>query len=184
MNGPVARNVGEDFSPPAGRPLAPERVQPVYPQRKRNRLPAEIYRQGGAFFLTTTVRNRRRAFSSAAVASRCLSILRDVAAKSGVEIDTYCLMPDHLHLLATAEENVDIVAFVHRFKQAAAIECNREIGWQGAFWQASYYDHVLREIEDVGPIRDYILGNPVRARIVEDSDDYPFAAFLAPEPQE
>lgn len=41
-------------------------------------------------------------------------------------------------------------------------------------WQASFYDHVLRDDEtDLFVIR-YILENPVRAGLVERCEDYPF----------
>ena len=168
--------VGEDFSPPASKPRLP-----AYPRRKRNRLVSEVYKEGGAFFLTTTVRERRKAFSNDQAANTCIRALTKVAAAAIVQIDSYCLMPDHLHLLVVAEEGIDVLAFMRRFKQTAAIECNRALGWRGSFWQSSYYDHVVRRIENMESIRDYIVGNPIRAGIVENPEDYPFSAAVATE---
>jgi len=159
-------HVGEDFSPPA------------LPRRKGNRLPPQVYRQGGSFFLTTTVRNRRQAFSDPDAATCCLSALREVATKLNVEIDTYCLMPDHVHLLVMACEGIDVAEFMYRFKQASGFECNRQLAWRGPFWQASYYDHVVRRSEDIESVRAYVLANPVRAGIVENPEEYPFAGCL------
>ena len=144
-------------------------------------MPPAVYRQGGAFFLTAAVRDRRRPFSNPVVATRCLSTLREAAAKLGVEVDTYCLMPDHLHLLTIAGEGVDVAEFMYRFKQASGFECNRQLGWQGPFWQASYYDHVVRRSEDIESIRAYVLANPVRAGLVDNPEEYPFAGSLVTE---
>ena len=162
-------HVGEDFSPPA------------LPRRKKNRLPAEVHREGGAFFLTATVRDRRRPFSNPRTATKCLSILRETAAKLGVEVDTHCLMPDHVHLLITAQEGIDVADFMYRFKQASGFDCNRQLGWSGPFWQASYYDHLIRKSEDVESVRAYILGNPVRVGIVDDVEEYPYGGSLVSE---
>jgi REP element-mobilizing transposase RayT len=87
-------------------------------------------------------------------------------------------MPDHVHLLITASEGTDAAAFMYRFKQASGFACNRLLGRQGPFWQASYYDHVVRKDEGVEMVRAYVLENPVRAGLVENAEDYPCSGSL------
>jgi hypothetical protein len=41
-------------------------------------------------------------------------------------------------------------------------------------WQRSYYDHILREDEDVVGVARYVLENPVRAGLVTEVIQYPF----------
>jgi REP element-mobilizing transposase RayT len=130
------------------------------------------------FFFTANVRGSRTAFSAPGVAARCLNLLQKTADELDVEVDTFCLMPDHIHLLVLTQEGVDVATFMYRFKQASGFECNQQLGWQGPFWQASYYDHVVRRDEDIESIRAYVLGNPVRAGIVEDAEKYPYAGSL------
>ena len=67
---------------------------------------------------------------------------------------------------------------MYRFKQASGFACNKLLGWQGPFWQASYYDHVVRRDEDIEAVRDYVLENPVRAGLVENAEDYPCSGSL------
>jgi len=161
-------NVGEGFSPPE------------LPRRKPNRLPFEVYRSGGPFFLTASVRGRRRAFSSSEAVACCLSALRETADKQGLGISEYCFMPDHVHLLVVAPDGADVMAFMQRFKQASGFACNRLLGEKGPFWQRSYYDHVLRREEDLESVRGYINENPVRAGLVEVPEEYPFSgSFVA-----
>ena len=95
-----------------------------------------------------------------------------------MEIDTYCVMPDHTHLIAVAPDGVDVAAFMYHFKRAAGFACNRLLGWQGPFWQRSYHDHVIRKEEDLDAVRRYVLENPIRAGLVEEPEDYPFAGSL------
>jgi len=42
-------------------------------------------------------------------------------------------------------------------------------------WQPSFYDHVLRNDEDVFKFAKYILNNPVRRKIVTNYKDYQFS---------
>jgi len=49
---------------------------------------------------------------------------------------------------------------------------------QRLLWQKSFYDHVLRQDEDVQHTVNYILGNPVRNQMVEQARDYPYSGSL------
>jgi REP element-mobilizing transposase RayT len=84
-------------------------------------------------------------------------------------------MPDHVHLLLLGTDRADIIAFVRDFKQRSGFACNRLLQQRGAFWQKSYYDHVLRGEEDIESVAKYIWGNPVRAGLVDEVSRYPFS---------
>ena len=90
-------------------------------------------------------------------------------------------MPDHLHLLVGAGANADLMGFVKRFKQATGWWfLNRYLAGSPkasptSLWHKSYHDHVVRSEEDLLQIAMYILGNPVRAGLVESFEDYAFS---------
>ncbi|WP_155312116.1 transposase [Desulfosarcina ovata] len=47
-------------------------------------------------------------------------------------------------------------------------------GRNGALWARAYHDHALRSDEDLKTVARYIIGNPVRAGLVERVGDYSF----------
>jgi hypothetical protein len=51
-------------------------------------------------------------------------------------------------------------------------------GFPSSLWHKSYHDHVVRSEEDLLQIAEYILGNPVRAGLVESAAEYPFSGSL------
>jgi REP element-mobilizing transposase RayT len=57
---------------------------------------------------------------------------------------------------------------VHRFKSLTAAKYRRGVrndGWQpftGRLWQRNYYEHVIRDEDELGRIRQYITDNPAR----------------------
>jgi hypothetical protein len=45
-------------------------------------------------------------------------------------------------------------------------------------WQSGFHDRVLRSGDDPCLLARYIVENPVRAKIVEQSDQYPFGGII------
>jgi len=82
-------------------------------------------------------------------------------------------MPDHLHWLFQSLTNRPFSIAVNNVKSMTAREINRRYSRIGQVWQKGFYDRAIRSDEDVVGIARYIIGNPVRARIVRQVGDYP-----------
>ena len=156
-------------------------TRPRSAPRKPIRLDADAYADTGAICsVTFAVRDRRRVFAHPAVARAAVDVLRSHAARTGVRLYAYCVMPDHVHLVVKPSLSCDITAFVGQFKNLAQRAAWR-FGVEGAFWQRSFWDHFLRVAEDLETVVQYVLDNPVRAGLVERREDYPFSGTLLPE---
>jgi len=81
-------------------------------------------------------------------------------------LDAYCVMPNHVHLVCTPLENqassIPISEIMHSLKGYTGYQANKLLGRQGTFWQHESYDHVVRD-DDYQRIVQYVLDNPVRA---------------------
>jgi hypothetical protein len=55
-------------------------------------------------------------------------------------------------------------------KGSTARGCNQALGCTGTFWQADSYDHIVRDLEQLVQIRQYVADNPRNARITVSSD--------------
>ena len=99
--------------------------------------------------------------------------IRQAAAQTRFKLLTYCLMPDHAHLLVEGfNEQSNLRKFVESAKQRSA--CAHARAKREPLWQDGYYDRVLRPSEDPKWVARYILENPVRAKLVTSPLDYPF----------
>lgn len=87
-------------------------------------------------------------------------------------------MPNHVHgILVICESgaqgaaNAPTLGLVMRaFKSLSGIGCNRlPDRTDMPFWQRNYYEHVIRDDDDLNRIRDYIVDNP--ARWAEDAEN-------------
>ena len=87
----------------------------------------------------------------------------------------YCIMPNHVHLLIqTLESNKDyLYKIIQDFKKRTGKLCNKDIDNTGnAFWEEEYYDHLVRNETEFYNIVNYIYNNPVKAKFVENGDDW------------
>jgi REP-associated tyrosine transposase len=83
-------------------------------------------------------------------------------------------MSDHLHLiLAGTDEQADFQRFMSNWKQRSGFRHKQRTG--NSLWQESYYDHVLRDDEEMERAVRYVLENPVRKGLVREFDEYPFS---------
>jgi len=126
-----------------------------------------------AYFLTFCTFERSRLFIAADFVAIVHEQFLRVGRVHGFQIDAYCYMPDHLHLVVTAQRSdSDLKQFVTTAKQSAGFCFKRAIGQR--LWQRYGYERVLRnEAEKIGFMR-YVVENPLRGELVESPLDYPF----------
>ena len=93
----------------------------------------------------------------------------------GVEVWCYCLMPNHVHLLAVpCSEDAFSRAFGQAHRRYTHM-VNSRFGWQGHLWQGRYTAKAVENDALLSTAR-YIEMNPVHARIVENPEDYEWSS--------
>jgi REP element-mobilizing transposase RayT len=78
-------------------------------------------------------------------------------------LDTWCLMPNHLHALVTPGKQVTLGEIVRYRKGGSAFEINKALGRAGRVWQAEPFDHIVRSEAQLEHFRRYIAENPGKA---------------------
>lgn len=82
-------------------------------------------------------------------------------------------MPDHLHWLFQLAGTRPLSVSVNTIKSYASRTINQIIGRSGPVWQKGYYDHALRDEENLAAVARYIVANPLRAGLARNVADYP-----------
>ena len=156
-----------------------------YPKRKRLRLPDYDYSSEGVYFLTLCTKNRAPLLSriteskvdGETVAAVVLTQIGCVVQKyissiptayPNIGVDSFVIMPDHIHLLLrvfsvparraeSSRPTVSVIAqTVAVFKRLTNRDCKQ------ALWQDGYYDHIIRDEQDYQTRIEYIKTNPLR----------------------
>jgi putative transposase len=146
-------------------------------RRKKIRLPVTEYRGKQLYFVTLCCEARRPVFASQSAGNWLVKWLTRAAAQHDFAIHAYCVMPDHVHVLAEAmNDNCALARFVAALKQNTGFAYQQERGRR--LWQPRYYDHVLRKPEDTEAVAWYIWLNPVRKGLCSAPQDYPLSGSL------
>ncbi|HOT28498.1 MAG TPA: transposase [Candidatus Ozemobacteraceae bacterium] len=107
-----------------------------------------------------------------------LSILSEWCQKTGVEIWAYCLMPNHVHLIAVPSQKNALARGIGETHRRYSRMVNFREGWKGFLWQDRFHSCLLDQAHLHAAVR-YVELNPVTAGLVQDPFSYPWSSAAA-----
>ena len=170
-------------------------IIPANRHRKSIRLKGYDYSQPGAYFVTICTQDRECLFGEIEEGqvrlNRYGSIveqewLRTPSVRPQVELDTYVIMPNHVHGIIiihqskriglpivgatrrvaptqrpTGPSSGSLGAIMAQFKSLVTKRSNELRNTPGtSVWQRNYHEHVIRNEDDFSRVREYIINNP------------------------
>lgn len=120
------------------------------------------------------------------------------------ELIAYTIMPNHVHIVFTpititppvkivlrfaesqnepventrnSDSSYRVTKILQELKKHTALECNKILNRSGTFWHHESYDHVVRNIDELRRIVNYVLLNPVKANLVENREDWKWSYY-------
>jgi len=94
-----------------------------------------------------------------------------------IKIIAWVVLPDHLHWLLESRAN-DVSDEMKVFKQDFGFLYRRRIEVRGGrVWQLRFWDHIVRDQDDMNRHIDYIHYNPVKHGLVQSVKDYAHSSF-------
>jgi putative transposase len=157
--------------------------------RRSIRIKDYDYTQAGMYFVTIVTHNREHLFGEIQDGEMHLSQLGRITNGSWariaqnsprVQLDEFIIMPNHVHgILVIGDDPSDAVSrgetreqfgkpvagslpsIVRSFKSVVTRLINDKRRTQGApVWQRNYYEHIIRNQDELERVRAYIAGNP------------------------
>jgi putative transposase len=107
-----------------------------------------------------------------------LSIAAEEFAAAGVEVWAYCLMPNHVHLVATPATADGLAEAVGATHLRYTRRINRREGWTGFLWQGRFASFPMDEPHLMRCVR-YVGLNPVRSGLVARALDWRWSSVRA-----
>ena len=107
-----------------------------------------------------------------------LAWLSEYADKAAIDVLAYCLMPNHVHLVAVPHEPDGFQRLLRPLHARYAQHVNRRFDWSGHLWQGRFFSAALDETYFWSAVR-YVERNPVRARMTQRAEDYRWSSAQA-----
>lgn len=121
---------------------------------------------------------RQRTFFSPADYRTYLRIAAEEFAAAGVSVWTYCLMPNHVHLIAAPTSEDGLARAVGRTHLRYTRLINEREGRRGFLWQGRFASFPMDEDHFMACAR-YVGLNPVRAGLVASATQWPWSSVRA-----
>ncbi|MDO8489105.1 MAG: transposase [Candidatus Omnitrophota bacterium] len=148
------------------------------PIRKRVHLASfDYFDYSTVFFITLCAYNKQAYFMHKGIAKVIINEIDfRTTCSQEVVVFTYCIMPDHLHLLLKLGEKYGktLQNWISAFKRYTTRQVGEGFGVR-TLWQKNFYEHVVRKDETLEKIAEYIVHNPVRKGLVDDWQKYPYS---------
>ena len=107
-----------------------------------------------------------------------INLLSEWCATCRVDIWAYCLMPNHVHLIAVPSSEDGLRRALGETHRRYTRLINFREGWRGHLWQGRFTSFPMDEKYLLCAAR-YVELNPVRAKLVDKPADYKWSSALA-----
>ena len=133
---------------------------------------------GCAHHITQRGVDRQRVFFTEADRPVYLETLHTYAQQARLRVLAYCLMSNHIHLVATPEEPQSLAIALRRTHGRYALYLNARKRRTGHLWQNRFYSCALDDRHLWTAVR-YVEQNPLRAGLSVRAEDYTWSSAAA-----
>jgi putative transposase len=142
------------------------------------------YKNGGAlapalmttYFITICAHMQQSLFQRDEVAELMVATFLKYRDAGEFELHEYVVMPNHIHLLVSIEEQQQLSRVIQLVKGGFSHSLRDHGIAFRAVWQQRYHDRRVRDANEFAEFAHYIRQNPVRKGLVENAADYPFSS--------
>ncbi len=101
-----------------------------------------------------------------------VGLLAEAKERHPVKLFSYCLMPNHFHLLLAPEKADQLSRFMQWLMTSHVRRHHSHYHTTGHVWQGRYKSFIVEKDRHLLTVARYIEGNPVRAGLAESADQW------------
>ncbi len=135
--------------------------------------------QGGTYFFTVVTYNRQEFFADDTCAEILLKAIKRVQKRKPFELLAYCILPDHWHILLTLPIDDDQYSQkIREIKRLVTFELRKYFDNSNlVVWQNRFWEHTIRDENDLNNCYNYIMYNPVHHGIVSLPEEWKWSNY-------
>ncbi len=126
--------------------------------------------------MTSETWQRRQLFRQVSPAEIVVQQILKCRDRGYYQLHEFVVMPDHFHALLTPGGDTTLEKALQMIKGGSAIRIRKELQFKFPVWQTGFHDRWLRDADEYSTRRNYILGNPVKARLAVTPSEYPWSS--------
>ena len=139
---------------------------------------ARVVAEGMPHHITRRGNRRQKTFFSDEDYAAYIDFMAQWCREYAVDIWAYCLMPNHIHLIAVPSKKENLRLAIGEAHRRYTRRINFSKGWRGHLWQERFSSFVMDERYLLACTR-YIENNPVRAKLVSRPEQWTWSSAAA-----
>jgi len=140
---------------------------------------ARVCADGYPHHITQRGNNKEKAFFDDEDKRFYLEVLLRYKDKYNIKILAYCLMGNHVHILAVPEKETSFARGIGGTNLIYTQYINRRYNRSGRLWQNRFFSSVVEKEPYLWAVMRYIEQSPVRAKLVKRAEDYQWSSARA-----
>jgi putative transposase len=143
------------------------------PRRPRSAVPATFHHVMNRSSRSTTLFSRPREYVG------FIRVLREALARHDVELLTYCVMPNHWHLVLRTDQIRELSRFMHWLSTTHARRWHRVRGTVGLgpVYKGRFLSVPIEADGSLIRVCRYVERNPLRAGLVRRAEEWPWSSL-------
>lgn len=121
---------------------------------------------------------RQRTFFSDDDYQAYLALLAEWAPRTAVRLWSFCLMPNHVHLVVVPADHGGLAACMSQVHRQYARRVNAREDWRGHLWQERFFSVPMDDRHTLAAAR-YVVMNPVRAGLASTPQEWRYSSIHA-----
>jgi len=139
---------------------------------------ARVVAPGVPHHITQRGNRRQQTFFCQGDYEAYVQLMAEWCHREGVEVWAYCLMPNHVHLIAVPESPESLRRALGEAHRRYTRGVNFREGWRGHLWQGRFASFPMDEAHTLQAAR-YIELNPMRAGLARRAREYQWSSAAA-----
>ena len=129
-----------------------------------------------SYFVTTKCWQGCSVFHVHENAEMLIETLLHYRDRKAYALHEFVVMPDHLHLLLTPSPTTSLEKTMQFIKGGSSRQIRKARNQKLELWQVGFHDWTIRDSIDWQTKVEYIHTNPVRAKLVQRPEDWPYSS--------
>jgi putative transposase len=130
---------------------------------------------GATYFVTTKTWQNTSILQVQEVAETVIQKMLEYRDKGNYLLHEFVVMPNHLHLILTPT-SASLEKCMQLIKGGSSFEIHKLRGSRTEIWQSGFHESRVRDWADYQRKRDYVLFNPMAAKLAKKPEEWPFGS--------
>jgi REP element-mobilizing transposase RayT len=129
-------------------------------------------RKGVSYHVGGKINRDEIIFDNDPIITLLLEVITRCMKKYSFTIEDFCIMGNHVHFILHPKGNASLPKIMQWINSVFAKSYNKRMGISGRLWKERYFSRIIETEEQFVKTFEYIVKNPVVAKLVKRAKDY------------